>query len=116
MQLSNDFHGFNTLRNTIIDCYEKSNRSIKCFLRTEDKEWGWHYEHFLLDRKYVFRYGIGIDRQIMLGSLELAIGPHYFGPSDFWDYANSERFSIEASTEAVENNLVLLDEFLGKSR
>ena len=73
----------------------------------------WHYEHFLLDRKHVFRYGIGKDRRMMLGSLELGIGPHYFSAADFWDEANFKRFSMEASTEAIEHNLGLLDEFLG---
>jgi hypothetical protein len=45
--------------------------------------------------------------------VSLAIGPHYFAPADFWSYENSKRFKIEASTEAIEHNLKLLDEFFG---
>lgn len=111
MQLKNDDNGQNTLRTNIIKHYKEKEISISNFLISDEN--GWHYEYFLLDRKHVFRYGIGEDRRIILGSLELGIGPHYFCPSDFWDYSNSERFSIEASTNAVEQNLKLLDEFLG---
>lgn len=113
MQLKNDFEGRNFLRDTIIGHHERiGGRTIQCFLHTENKEWNWHYEHFLLNRKFVFRYGLGEDRGLTLGGIELAIGPHYFSPADFWDYANSQRFKMEASTEAVEHNLMLLDEFL----
>lgn len=110
VRLNNDDYGQNLLRETVLNHYQKSGRIISPFLMSDEYEW--HYEHFILDREHVFRYGIGEDRKIKLGTIELGIGPHYFGPSDFWDYPNSERFSIEASTEAVERNLNLLDEFL----
>ena len=68
---------------------------------------------FLIDRKHIAKYSIGIDRDTYLGVLLLAIGPHYFSASQFWSYENSQRFTLEASTEGVEKNLRLLDEFLG---
>lgn len=112
MQLSNDIESRNLLETTILNFYKKNGgRSIVNFLRSENKDWGFLYSHFLVNRIYVIRYGIGSDRGICVGGLELAIGPHYFGPADFWSYTDSERFTLEASTEAVERNLKLLDEF-----
>jgi len=59
----------------------------------------------------VIRYSIGVDREVYVGAVELGIGPHYFGPAAFWSYDDMERFSMEATTEAVIHNLKLLDEF-----
>ncbi len=114
MMIKNDIDGRNLLRKTISSFYEvNGGRHLYCF-RVEKKDaLDWHEEHCLLDRKHVFSYSIGIDRGIVIGEIALAIGPHYFTPAIFWDYENSTRFSIEASTEAVEKNLRLLDEFLG---
>jgi hypothetical protein len=114
MQLSNDLEGRNLLEKTILNFYKDAGeRSVANFLRTEDKEWGFLYSHFLVDKIHVIRYGIGSDRGICVGGVELAIGPHYFGPADFWSYKDSERFTLEASTEAIKRNLRLLDEFWG---
>jgi hypothetical protein len=77
----------------------------------EDVEKG-YFIRFLLDAKYVVEYRIGRDRNFFLSIPSLAIGPHYFPPCDFWDYANSQRFTLEASTEAIVHNLKILDEFL----
>lgn len=116
MQLKNDFSGRNLLDETIRSYYkDNGDRHVSIFLHSTNEEWGWRYAHVLLDRKIVIRYGVGEDRGMLLGGVELAIGPHYFGPSDFWSYENSQRFTLEASTEGVEKNLRLLDEFLGYS-
>lgn len=113
MMIKNDIDGRNLLRKTISSFYEvNGGRHLYCF-RVEKKDGlDWHEEHCLLDRKHVFSYSIGSDRGIAIGGIALAIGPHYFTPANFWDHENSERFSIESSTEAVEKNLRLLDEFL----
>jgi hypothetical protein len=112
MQLSDDLSGRNLLIHTVIQYYRSNGaRPVRKFSETEDKEWAHFYAHFLVDRKYVIRYGIGADRGDLRGGVELAIGPHYFGPADFWSYENSERFTLEASTEGIERNLALLDEF-----
>ena len=106
--------GLNMLDDAIQEYYSKNgNRHIRKFKSSENKDWGWHYLHYLVDRRHVIRYGIGQDRNVWVGGLELAIGPSYFEAADFWSYANSERFTLEASTEGVERNLALLDEFLG---
>lgn len=114
MQLKNDADGRNLLDETIRLYFKKNgDRATSNFLHTNDAEWGWSYTHFLLERKVVLRYGIGEDRGMCVGGIQLAIGPHYFSAADFWSYEASQRFSLEASTEAVEKNLRLLDEFLG---
>ncbi len=114
MQLSDNIDGKNLLEATIIEYYKTHGpRTATIFLRTEDREWGYFYAHWLLDRKHVIRYGVGVDRGVLMGGVELAIGPHYFGPADFWSYEASQRFTLEASTDGVERNLKLLDEFLG---
>lgn len=110
MQLNNDIEGLNLLRNTILEFFEREGSVIFCFFETKDDEWD--YQYFLLNRKHVFRYGIGMDRDILIGGLELGIGPHYFGPAYFWNYQNSERFKMACNTDAVKHNLQLLKEFL----
>ncbi|CAG9176750.1 hypothetical protein [Cupriavidus pampae] len=113
MQLKNDVDSINALNDAVKGFYERNGgRSAIRFLHgyTED---GGIYTHFLVDRKHVIRYEIGKDRKIWLGALSLAIGPHYFGPADFWSYEASERFKMDATTDAVLHNLALLDEFLG---
>lgn len=112
MQLKNDLEGRNALRDQVRLYYQAhGERSAINFLDSQDQ--GFFYAHFLVDRKHVIRYGIGEDRRLWIGGVSLAIGPHYFSPADFWDYPNSQRFKIEASSEALIHNLTLLDEFLG---
>jgi hypothetical protein len=116
VQLKSDLESRNLLDTTIQGYYRKNgNRALRNFLHTEDKSEGWFYSHFLLDRKHVIRYGHGQDRGAWVGGFELGIGPHYFSPSAFWSHEASLRFSMEASTEAVEQGLVLLDEFFASS-
>jgi hypothetical protein len=115
MLLSTDLEGRNLLDDTIYNYYRKNgNRHVRNFLHTEDKVLGWYFTHFIVNRKHVIRYGFGRDREFMVGGVELGIGPHYFGAADYWSYENFQRFTIEASTEGVEHNLALLDEFWGK--
>jgi hypothetical protein len=113
MLLSADLEGRNLLDDTIHNYYHKNgNRHVRNFLHTKNNDSDWCFTHFIVDRKYVIRYGFGKDREFMVGGVELGIGPHYFGAADYWSYENSQRFTIEASTEGVERNLALLDEFL----
>lgn len=111
MQLKNDPNGKASLQKVVIDFYNNNQRPASFFLETRNVEWDWAYLHFLVDRKNVIRYGMGLDRNLWVGGVELAIGPHYFGPAEFWSYANSERFRISLDVESVIHNLKLLDEF-----
>ncbi len=114
MLLRNDAAGLDEVDGTVFSYYKKhGNRHVSNFLRSENREWGVIYTHFLVQRSHVIRIGLLSDRGSFLCSLELAIGPQYFGPSDFWSYEASERFKLEASTDAVVHNLALLDEFFG---
>jgi hypothetical protein len=114
VQLKNDIDGRNLLDQTIYSYYKKNGeRHASLFLYSEDKDWNCIYSHFLIDRKHVIRYGIAQDRVLFVGGVSLAIGPHYFTAADFWSYENLERFTMEATTEGVEKNLALLDEFFG---
>jgi hypothetical protein len=110
--LRNDEQGWNELRNSVLSHYKKCELQVS-FFAPEDHQSDDLETYFLIDRKHVVRYLIGLDRGMYLGVLQLAIGPHYFSAADFWSYEASQRFSLEASTEAVEKNLRLLDEFLG---
>ncbi len=115
MQLKNDLQGRNLLRECIENYYEKNGNRKTVNFKNENQndDFEFFYCYFLIDRKYVIRYGVLNDRDLWIGGIGLAIGPHYFHPADFWDYQNSERFKLGACTEAVEHNLRLLDEFLG---
>lgn len=113
MQLKNDIGSVNLLDETIRGYYEKhGHRSAIRFLHSKGDDDSFCTQ-FLIDRKHVIRYQIGTDRGVWLGALLLAIGPHYFGPADFWSYEASERFKMDASTDAVIHNLALLDEYFG---
>lgn len=115
MQLRNEMDSFDILFNTVTLFYSRDKgRRVLIFetkVPDEDIDAG-YFVRYLLDSKHVVEYRIANDRHIFLSILSLAIGPHYFTPADFWDYENSQRFSLEASTEAIERNLKLLDEFL----
>jgi len=111
--LRNDIEGRNALKKIVLDFYESREIFVRNFLNSEDKEWGWFDAHFLIDRKFVFKYGIGMDRGTWLGGISLAIGPHYFSPSDFWSYEDSKKFKVEPDKEAIEHNLRMLNKFLG---
>jgi hypothetical protein len=114
MQLKNDQNSINVLDGVVRDYYKKNgDRKIRHFLWSEDKEWNSVSSYFLMDRKHVIKLSIGMDRGIYLLGIELAIGPHYFGPADFWSYEDSHRFKMDADTWSVTCNLMLLDEFLG---
>lgn len=112
VQLSNDEISWNFLSETIQNHYREQGRTVSIFSAPAPNQGNSLEFCFLIDRRYVAKYLIGWDRSY-LGTLLLAVGPHYFSAADFWDYPNYERFSIEATTEAVERNLSLLDEFLG---
>lgn len=113
MQLNDDISSLARLYEAVMDYYKKhGNRHVSIF---EDKVPGdeKYYVRFLLERKHVIEYAIVKDRNLYLSGVSLGIGPHYFGPADFWSFKDSERFTLEASTEGVKHNLALLDEFLG---
>ena len=112
MQLKNDMLGRQMLDEIVFRYYKShGNRHVARFLYSEDEELGWWYSHYLVDRKHVIRYGIGSDRSGWVGGVQLAIGPHYFGPAEFWSSENFWRFGNQATADVVESNLRLLDEF-----
>ena len=114
MLLNNDIDAMNELDNIINSYYKKNGkRHIYLFLRSENKDWNTQYLHYLIDRKHVIRYGIGIDRGFVLGGVEIAIGPSYFSAHDFWSFENSKRFSLNCDEDTIKRNLALLDEFWG---
>ncbi|MDP5007643.1 MAG: hypothetical protein NWQ13_01240 [Glaciimonas sp.] len=113
MLLNDSESSRNMLYSCIENFYKKTNRNIYIFSLPFPESDDAYELCFLLDRKHVVKYRIGKDRGFYLGTVLLAIGPHYFGAADFWSYENWKRFTIEASTEGIEQNLALLDEFLG---
>lgn len=114
MQLNNDHASFVLLFEAVTSFYKKPTpREVFIFANQAPSEEGKYYVRFLLDRKHVIEYSIVTDRGYNLSGVGLAIGPHFFGAADFWSYAAAERFKMEASTDAIEFNLRLLDEFLG---
>jgi hypothetical protein len=114
VQLKSDMSGFAAMFNGVSSFYKSAGRRIVIFDEKHpngDVESG-YFIRYLLDAKHVVEYRIANDRNVFLSVLSLAIGPHYFAPGAFWDYENSQRFNLDASTEAIEHNLRLLDEFL----
>lgn len=83
MLLKNDKESRVHLDGLVDDYYSSKKRAVRNFLHSEDQRWGTFYSHYLVDRKYVMRCSIGQDRGIYLIGVQLAIGPHYFPPSEF---------------------------------
>jgi len=116
VQLNNDFESFEALYAAIYAYYKKMGvRTVTIFADKPPGNDGEFYARFLVDRKHVVEYGVVQDRGSTLSSVSLAIGPHYFGPADFWSYEASQRFKMDASLDAIVHNLALLDEFFGYS-
>ena len=111
MQQNNYLEVRNNLQKSVLDYYKNLGREARYFLETKNSEWGWTFLHFLIDKKHVIRYGFGVDREILVGGVEIGIGPHYFGAAAFWSYENSTRFINSVEADAVFHNLRLLDEF-----
>lgn len=115
MLLKNDENNFSEPFNTFTAFYADTVAPkfliFENQLPSEDSGAG-YFVRYLLDRRHVFEYRVERDRGYFLSTLSLAISPHYFPSEDFWSYDNSQRFKLEASTEAIVHNLKLLDEFL----
>lgn len=112
MLLNDSEESRNALCQKVEEYYKNKNKNIYIFSMPQFDRNEEYEISFLVNRKHVVKYCIGHDRGIYLCAVLLAIGPHYFGPADFWSYKDSERFTLEASTEGVQKNLELLDEFL----
>lgn len=109
MLLRNDECGRNALQDVVLDYFE-GKRPVYSFLWSEDG--GIFYNHFILDRRWVFRVGLGEDRGTTLACLEFSIGPHYFMPHVFCDQELANKFSIEPSVDAIRCNLSLLEDVI----
>jgi hypothetical protein len=117
MQLRTDEKSLEIVYKTIYSHYKDSGgRFVEIFSSYHSKNDLGLYVEFIFDRKHVARYSIGEDRGLYSSSIELAIGPRFFGPSVFWDYPNSTRFYSDGTTEAIVMNLKLLDEFLHQNK
>lgn len=67
---------------------------------------------YIIDRKYFFRYFIPIDTRNFFAYLSFGIGPEYESMRSLVSESNQSKFSMESTTEAVESNLAMLDEYL----
>lgn len=113
MQLRNNAEGQSALKEIVCDYYKNNGaRKALNFLDTEDNEF--FYAHFLIESRSVIRYSLGMDRRIWLGGVSLAIGPHYFPLRSLLNEEDADRLMIEASVQAIQNNLAILDIILLK--
>lgn len=115
MQFRTDASGVDELWDFLRQYYEKKNRGIK-FLSSGsvghyDDEGDHYFVTFLLDRKHVLKYSM--PTAIRTSSiLWVGIGPEYVPIQWTLGAESSMRFSGDRSSDAVEKNLVLLDEYL----
>jgi hypothetical protein len=114
LQLNNDLESFSLLITTIGSYYHTRRRPLQVFFHQEPKGQDRYFIRFLIDRKHVVEYSIEYEAKVRgnIGGLRLGIGPEYFPPIVFWSEMESRRFSMAATTEAICDNLALLDEFL----
>ena len=118
MRLKNDVTGLDELFNCLSDFYQSRKRSFSCLdlgvKGNGDSEGDHYYVCFLLDKKTAIRYSIPIAFRT-LPDLQLGIGPHYASLSELADLTNENfayGFYLDSTTEAVEHNLKLLDQYL----
>jgi len=71
-----------------------------------------YHQDFFVDRKHFIRYSIPIDTRNFYAMLSLAIGPNYVSMRWLVGDQNQSKFSMESTTEAVSQNLSMLDEYL----
>lgn len=113
MQLRNNVEGQSALKEIVCDHYKNNGmRKVLNFLDTEDE--AFFYAHFLIESRNVIRYSLGMDRRVCLGGVSLAIGPHYFPLRSLLNEKDADRLMIEASVQAIQNNLAILDIILLK--
>jgi hypothetical protein len=67
---------------------------------------------YIIDRKHFFQYFIPIDTRNFFAHLSFGIGPEYESMYSLVSESNQSKFSMESTTEAVANNLAMLDEYL----
>jgi hypothetical protein len=114
VQLKNDVSGIDQLFNCVYEYYTNSNREIQ-FLSSGQigkggDEGDCYFVNFILDRKYIFRYSIPIAIRTLAG-LWIGVGPEYVSIGWLVHEKFYEQFSGNSTTEAVEHNLKLLDEY-----
>ncbi|UFH58042.1 hypothetical protein [Sulfurovum mangrovi] len=110
MQLKNDESSSFELIECIEQYYKKQNRLCSFIIRTVNKD---NYTvDFLIDRKQIIRYSIPLDTRNCFAMVFLGIGPCFVSPHTLFGFNEGERFSKNSTTEAVEQNLKLLDQYL----
>jgi hypothetical protein len=116
LQLINDTESFTVLILTVSEYYRARHRAIFMVHYQEPKEGAAYLVRFVVDRKYAIEYYIDSDPRMggFFGGVRLAIGPEYVSPIVFWSDEADRRFYKAATTEAIQKNLALLDEFLRK--
>lgn len=111
MRTNNDIATYNLVHDSVYDYYNLSNRFVANILETHSENLETTFLHYLVDRVHVIRCGFGIDRNMLIGGVDIGIGPVYVDAADFWSYEDSERFSMDVTQDAIWHNLRLLDEF-----
>jgi hypothetical protein len=113
VQLINDAESFTLLILTVSDYYRARQRSIFMVHYQEPNEGGAYLVRFIVDRKHAVEYYIDSDPRMggLFGGVRLGIGPEYVNPIVFWSNEADGRFYCAATTEAIQKNLALLDEF-----
>ena len=98
------------LSNLLYGYYLARNRE-RHSLGGEEKDGGYS-SYLLIDRKHVIEYFIATDRRNFHSGISLGIGPRYINMELLVNEESAEKFSWDNTTDALEQNLALLDDYL----
>jgi hypothetical protein len=120
MELKNNQDSFYAL-NACVDKYYQE-RGYPCLpyggtkiqkIYIDGKEYEEEYQQvYFVARKHFIQYSIAIDTRNFYSMLSLAVGPHFVNMRWLVTEENESKFSMDSTTEAVEHNLAMLDEYL----
>lgn len=115
MRLKNDPSGIDDLVDFLRNYYEGRGREIRYLssgtVGRGGDEGDYYYVSCLLDRKHVIKYSIPTAIRTFAG-LWVGIGPEYVPIEWVVNQVSAKRFNGDSTSEAVEQNLALLDEYL----
>ncbi|WP_147400570.1 hypothetical protein [Acidovorax cavernicola] len=115
VRLKNDPSGISELTALIKKYYTLRNREILIVSSGTSgrglNEGDSYYVSFMIDRKHILKYSIPTAIRTF-ACLWIGIGPEYIPINYAINGKYEELFSVDSTTEAVEKNLELLDDYL----
>jgi hypothetical protein len=110
MKIENDENGSFLLVETIEAYYRLQGRECRSLGR-EVHENESIFLQFIIDKKHIIGYALAIDTRNYYTAPSIGIGPCFVDPWYLMGFEFGQGFSMANTSEAVEQNLKLLDQY-----